>query len=156
MSLSGPIKHILESHKNGESGGDGVRPVDYWRKKVGRVAADNNNPHHIGKYYAKEGMKIDINSDHPQSRELASVMGFISGYLVEKKKASYAMDSLLETYIKAIAVSILSETNGNSAEARELLENGGMKLVKNFDVESMKNLLEQLKDISTGSEKKER
>lgn len=152
MSISGPIKHILESHKNGESGG-GVHPVDYWRKKVGRVAASNNNPHYIGGYYAREGMKIDTNSNHPHAKELVSVMGFIRGYLVEEKKSSYAMDSLIETYIKAVAVSILSETNGNAVEARELLEKGGMKLVKNFDIESMKNVLEQLKDVEIDSKR---
>ena len=62
----------------------------------------------------------------------------------EKQRPSYAMDNIEEFYIRAVATSILAETDGDSVAAKEILENGGMKVVKNLDKESVVDLLVDL------------
>jgi len=57
---------------------------------------------------------------------------------------------LEETYIKAIAVSILSETNGNSKMAESVLLNGGLQAIKQLDIKDLRNLLA---DLQAGSHK---
>ena len=53
-------------------------------------------------------------------------------------------DLLEENYIKAIAVSILAETNGNSKMAESVLTNGGLQAIKQLDIKDLRNLLGEL------------
>ena len=55
-----------------------------------------------------------------------------------------APDLLEETYIKAIAVSILAETNGNSKLAESVLLNGGLQAMKQLDIKDLRSLLGDL------------
>ncbi|MDA0902181.1 MAG: hypothetical protein O3B09_02065 [Proteobacteria bacterium] len=68
--------------------------------------------------------------------------------LSDHSRSLHSVDLLEEYCIKAVAVSILAETNGNSKIARKILnEAGGMKIIKSLDVESLRELLTDLQDI---------
>ncbi len=70
----------------------------------------------------------------------------------EEERPAYAMDTLRESYIEAVATSILAETDGESAVAKEVLENGGMEVVKNLDENSIADLLVDLQIIALEGE----
>lgn len=53
----------------------------------------------------------------------------------------HSMDTVKELYIRAVATSIMAETDNQSDGAKEILENGGMMLVKNLDERSKTDLL---------------
>lgn len=65
-----------------------------------------------------------------------------------KSRSIVSMDSLEETYIKAVAVSILAETDGDDSIAREILQNGGMSVVKSLDRNGLRDLLQDLNALS--------
>jgi hypothetical protein len=54
---------------------------------------------------------------------------------------------LEELYIQSVAVSLLAESDGNSAIAKTILHNGGMEAIKKMDVNSLKVVLDQLNQI---------
>jgi hypothetical protein len=54
---------------------------------------------------------------------------------------------LEELYIQSVAVSLLAESDGNSAIAKKILHNGGMEAIKKMDVNSLKVVLDQLNQI---------
>jgi len=141
------------------------------------VAADHlHHNHHIGQWWAGHGMKVVINDNSmdPKSRELISVMNFIKesllkdskeftslqeiyGGIFERDSDPKKLSSMKQTYlmmIKAVAVSLFAEADGNSKKVMDLLKDGGMDVVKKFNVESMKNFLEHLKDISEEDDRK--
>jgi hypothetical protein len=72
--------------------------------------------------------------------------------LREKYRSEYAMDTIEEFYIKAVAVSIMAESDGNSQVAKEILDNGGMAIVKNLNQESVMELLQELQIIALEGE----
>ncbi len=59
-------------------------------------------------------------------------------------RSMVAPDLLEETYIKAMAVSILAETNGNSKLAESVLLNGGLQAMKQLDIKDLRSLLGDL------------
>lgn len=72
--------------------------------------------------------------------------------LREHFREEYAVDTIEEFYIKALAVSILAETDGNSKIARDILEGGGMLIIKNLQPESVVSLLQELQIIALEGE----
>lgn len=70
--------------------------------------------------------------------------------LLEKKPEEIDMTKHLrleELYIQSVAVSLLAESDGNCAIAKEILHNGGMDAIKKMDVSSLKSILDQLNDV---------
>lgn len=61
---------------------------------------------------------------------------------------------LEELYIQSVAVSLLAESDGNSAIAKEILHNGGMEAIKKMDVNSLKVILDQLNQITPNEHEK--
>jgi hypothetical protein len=55
---------------------------------------------------------------------------------------------LEELYIKAVAVSLLAESDGNSAIAKQILYDGGLDAIKKMDVTSLRTILDQLNNIT--------
>lgn len=75
--------------------------------------------------------------------------------LREEHRAEYEMDTIEELYVKAVAVSIMAETDGRSNTAKEILENGGMDVVKNLEPESVADLLVDLQIIALEGEEEQ-
>ena len=46
-----------------------------------------------------------------------------------------------------VELSLLAESDGNCAIAKEILHNGGMDAIKKMDVSSLKSILDQLNDV---------
>lgn len=70
--------------------------------------------------------------------------------LLEKKPEEIDMTKHLrleELYIQSVAVSLLAESDGDCAIAKEILHNGGMDAIKKMDVSSLKSILDQLNDV---------
>lgn len=55
---------------------------------------------------------------------------------------------LEELYIRAVAVSLLAESDGNSAVAKEILYDGGLDAIKKMDITSLRAILDQLNNIT--------
>jgi hypothetical protein len=66
-----------------------------------------------------------------------------------KSRKLAQMDLLEEVDIKAIAVSILAETNGSVKMAKDILTVAGMKIIKRMNVCELKHLRSDLQSIST-------
>lgn len=66
-----------------------------------------------------------------------------------KSRKLAQMDLLEEVDIKAIAVSILAETNGSVKMAKDILTVAGMKIIKQMNVGELKHLRGDLQSIST-------
>jgi hypothetical protein len=67
----------------------------------------------------------------------------------KKSRHLETMELLEEVNIKAIAVSILAETNGSVKMAKDILSMAGMKIIKQMNIGELKHLRGDLQSIST-------
>lgn len=212
MSIDQLIRYIIDGHKSVLSGNVKGSPVDsacsganikvnkaddtsyrnYWREKLvhdGEIGKkfndlDHSENSHVGDFYRKSGMKIDLrNESDPVVESLKTVMAYIvnnwdsngsgsdgsSGNkeraksfekdgleigiiddedLSTKSRDAESIDLPEETVIKAIAVSILSETDGDCNLAKNVLDSGGLKMIKSMSPKGLQKLIENLKSIS--------
>ena len=80
--------------------------------------------------------------------ELAQYKSAYSNYK-QKPRSVIGVDILEEAEVKAIAVSILAETNGSVRMARDILTFAGLEIIKGMNVPELKNLTATLKSLST-------
>ena len=76
----------------------------------------------------------------------------IYGVNGKKSRSLTQTDLPEEVDIKAIAVSILAETNGSVKMAKDVLSAAGMKIIKKMNVGDLQHLRADLKSISTQTE----
>lgn len=65
-----------------------------------------------------------------------------------KSRNLNSIDLPEEMMIKAIAVSILSETDGDCDLAKNVLDSGGLKMIKSMSLKGLQKLIENLKSVS--------
>jgi hypothetical protein len=118
------------------------------------IKEDNNSLRNIKKLCYKQQellekrkMLIKHSDDLEEGRDLIRFHGH-NYKLRDKYRESYSMDTVEELYIKALAVSILAESNGKSDIAKDILYNGGMDVIKNIQTESVNDLLLDLQIIA--------
>jgi hypothetical protein len=151
----------------------------------------NHLDHHIGDFYRKFGMGINLGDSSKKAADLLQVMGFITNGLVNeenvdirpivdeedvddlekmpnlthknaldkyrqlygrknrKQRLLFAMDLPEEIEIKAIAISILAETNGNVQMAHDILSVAGLKIIKSMSHTELRHLKADLQALST-------
>ena len=148
----------------------------YWHQKLEEVDSKaslamvervEHNLHHIGDLYRQGGMKINLKKKSTEAENLIKVMNFIihgmtqgdmaEGSILEsyledgehhKVRSLDEVDSLAEYEIKAIAVSILAETNGNVGMAKDILTISGFSILKKMNANELQHLKSDLQSIS--------
>ena len=193
MPIETAIKQIIDHHNQELGKAANNTNHNYWHQKLEEVNSNNalqmidkinHNNHHIGDFYRRNGMKIDLNKDSPEANNLLSVMNFIIDGLQKnnkncdenpilnknlfapqqnlknqvgeqnlltkyinsndnqyKQSRRFAEIDLPEEYeIKAIAVSILAETNGDAKLAQFILNNAGLTIIKSMNVGELNHL----------------
>ncbi|MCE3255393.1 MAG: hypothetical protein K0R25_887 [Rickettsiaceae bacterium] len=73
----------------------------------------------------------------------------IYGDRKQESRSLASADLPEEIVVKAIAVSILSETNGSVKMAQDILSTAGLKILKSMDAKELRYLIGDLKAIST-------
>ncbi|MES2678045.1 MAG: hypothetical protein V4612_07040 [Pseudomonadota bacterium] len=73
----------------------------------------------------------------------------IYGSYKQKARSMTSIDLFEEEEVKAIAVSILAETNGSVKMAQDILSFAGLKIIKSMNIPALKNLTATLKSLST-------
>ncbi len=73
----------------------------------------------------------------------------IYGTKGKKSRGFSEMELLEEVNIRAIAVSILAETNGSAKIAQDILSAAGLKIIKKMDIGELQHLRSDLQSIST-------
>ena len=98
MSIENVIKHNIDHHNQIEN----QEHRRYWHQKLNDVKNDSgvaeiiskldkvfdprNNNHHIGDYYRRSGMKIDLHTKSSESTNLLKVINIIVEGLTRSKK----------------------------------------------------------------------
>ncbi len=111
----------------------------------------SENIHHICEDQQNELEKENMVRKHTNEDEIGKDVILFCGKkykLRDEYRAEYEMDTIEEFYIKALAVSIMAESDGNSKVAKDILDKGGMAIVKNLDQESVVELLVDLQIIA--------
>jgi len=80
--------------------------------------------------------------------ELAQYKSVYGNYK-QKSRSVTGVNTFEEEQVRAIAVSILAETNGSVRMAQDILSFAGLKIIKGMNVPALKNLTATLKSLST-------
>ncbi len=169
--------HEKLEHEDGEKAQELVDQLDHTQHRIGDYYRQNGLRIHLEKESPEASnllkvMKfivagltkdeespnktVDVDKEMFLGQEIKDEFGSelaqyksVYGNYKQKSRSVTGVNIFEEEEIRAIAVSILAETNGSVRMAQDILSFAGLKIIKGMNVPALKNLTATLKSLST-------